>query len=347
MNRDFNTSRRWVTPTIHIIVWCLIFYSPIMFSSAMGRKMDAGGYLHFVAIPLSHLIVFYVNYFIFIDVFVFRKKLAQFLLSNLLLIAIISFSLHVWNEFVGIGMGPDHFTPPIYFMMARDALIFTMTAALSVALKVTANWYRTEQQRRETEKEKTAAELQNLKSQLNPHFLFNTLNNIYSLTAINQTEAQHAILSLSQLLRYVLYDNNSPTIPLSKEISFIKSYIELMSLRLSDKVKLSMVLPRPEEDKGIMIAPLLFITLIENAFKHGVGSTEESTINILLEIESEKRIICRIENSYYPKSDDDHSGSGIGLENLKKRLALIYPGSHSLVSKIEGKNYTSLLIINL
>ncbi len=348
MNKEKSIlAKRWMTPAIHIIVWSLIFYSPVMFSSALGKSMELKGFLHFSAFPVSLLITFYVNYFIFIDLFLFKRHLTRFLLSNILLIAFVSVCLHYWNTYLGPGPGPERFSPPFIFIISRNLLTLTLTAALSVALKVTADWYRREQKQKELEKEMAAAELQNLKSQLNPHFLFNTLNNIYSLTATNQTQAQYAIHSLSKLLRYILYDNDKPAIPLANEISFINSYFELMSLRLNEKVHLSVKMPDPDECNGATVAPLIFITLIENAFKHGVSPTEESEISISIKLERSEKLVCSIINSNFPKSDEDRSGSGIGLENLRKRLALIYPDRYMLKEENDGKHHTSLLVINL
>ncbi|MFA6335450.1 MAG: histidine kinase [Bacteroidales bacterium] len=335
------SSKKWLMAAIHVIAWGLLICLPLMFSNSFERALDLKSYLLFTIVPVAHMIVFYTNYFIFINNYLFKKHLANFLFYNVLLIIFIALAIHLCHEL----LNPGHPSPPLYIWLLRDSIIFMFTATLSVAIKVTVNWYKTENQRQEIEKEKAAAELKNLKSQLNPHFLFNTLNNIYSLVSINPAQAQYAILSLSQLLRYVLYDNNQLTLPLSKELSFVKSYIELMTLRLSEKVKLSVSIPDPEEDKGLLIAPLLFITLIENAFKHGISPTGESKIDILIELNELNTITCKIENSYYPKSDMDRSGSGIGLENLRKRLDLIYPGKYLLISERVDDMYVSQLTI--
>lgn len=332
--------------TIHIICWSLLLCSPLMFANSFRRTFVFSDYLLFIVMPLAHMIVFYTNYFLFINKLLFKNHLGRFLLYNVILIIVVSLGIHLWHvtfEFREIPPRPN----PVFLWLLKDSLMLILTAGLSVAIKVTANWYKTERERQEIEKEKTAAELKNLKNQLNPHFLFNSLNNIYSLVSLNPGQAQYAILSLSQLLRYVLYDNNQSTLPLSKELSFVKSYIELMTLRLSEKVKLTVIIPNPDAGKGLLIAPLLFITLIENAFKHGVSPVEESHINILIELKNSNIITCKIENSYYPKSDHDRSGSGIGLNNLTKRLNLIYPDKYSLISKKDGNIYISQLTITL
>lgn len=148
-------------------------------------------------------------------------------------------------------------------------MLMALTVGLAVAIRMTGNWYRIEAEKQQIEKERTQAELKNLKSQLNPHFLFNTLNNIYALIPIDRTKAQFAVHSLSHMLRYVLYENNQNYIPLEKEIQFVRNYVELMELRLPDRVETTVDLP--EQADGYTIAPLLFITLVENAFKHGVS----------------------------------------------------------------------------
>ena len=141
------------------------------------------------------------------------------------------------------------------------------------------------------------------------------------------------------------YFSRAYLVSLDHELVFMKSYIELMSLRLSDKVDLQVNLP--EDGKGMMVAPLLFITLIENAFKHGISPTEKSFIHICLKVEEGRRVYCKIENSNFPKRDNDRSGSGIGLENLRKRLEFLYSGHYILQMSLEGEQYVAELILSL
>ena len=223
------------------------------------------------------------------------------------------------------------------------SLVFTI--GLSAAIRMSARWTQAEAARKEAERSRSEAELKNLRNQLNPHFLLNTLNNIYALVALNPQQAQYALHSLSQLLRYVLYDNNQQMMPLSKELAFIRSYVELMSLRLSKQVQLEVNLP--EDDRGYQVAPLLFIALIENAFKHGVSATEPSFIHISFALTGGDTLICTVENSCFPKNELDRSGSGIGLENLRRRLSLLYPGQHILRMEKIGEQYVAQLILTL
>ena len=196
--------------------------------------------------------------------------------------------------------------------------------------------------------------MQNLKSQLNPHFLFNTLNNIYSLIAFSPERAQEAVHDLSRLLRYVLYDSSQPMVPLEKELDFIRNYVELMRIRLPEHVKLTTdISPAPHETQDAahlvtcliqtQVTPLLFISLIENAFKHGVSHNKPSFIDLKIHQEG-TRIVCSIRNSDFPKDNgQDKSGSGIGLQNLSRRLELLYPSHHIFTYGQKGDEYVCLL----
>lgn len=334
---------------IHIIGWGIMFSFPFLFSTKTGA-VTLTWYLGYIMVPIAFMTIFYVNYFFLIDRLLFRKKIWIFILANLILIGITVYGLHEWHNFHSLhsDMKPPEIhreMPPISLFLMRDYILMALTAGLSVAIKMTGKWYNIENEKRELEKIHAEAELRNLKSQLNPHFLFNTLNNIYALIAVNQDRAQFAIHDLSRLLRHVLYENNDNAVALDKELAFMTSYIELMSLRLPTHVTLRVNIP--ETSESIFIAPLLFITLIENAFKHGVSSTEESFIDINMEIRGTEEITCHINNSYFPKTDNDRSGSGIGLDNLQKRLQLLYPGHYILSGGRRGNEYAASLTINL
>ena len=188
--------------------------------------------------------------------------------------------------------------------------------------------------------------MQQLKNQLNPHFLFNTLNNIYSLIAISPERAQSAVLELSKLLRYVLYENTQPYVPMEKELEFNHNYIELMRLRLARHVQVDVNIPTGL-CRGYKIAPLLFITLIENAFKHGTSASIRSFVKINMSEPSPGVIECDIENSSFPKNETDKSGSGIGLKNLSRQLELLYPGKYNLHAESDSHIYRSMLTIDL
>jgi LytS/YehU family sensor histidine kinase len=208
---------------------------------------------------------------------------------------------------------------------------------------MTGRYQENEKKRKELEKEKLSSDLAFLKSQVSPHFFFNTLNNIYSLTEINTKEAQNAILQLSKLMRYLLYDSEKGETKLSSEINFMKNYIELMRLRLSDKVSLTFSFP--EEYNDIDFPPLLFISFIENAFKHGISYREPSNIHIGLQQQNDAiHFICK--NSIGRKNENGDE-SGIGLDNIKKRLALLFPDNHQLSIVQTEKTFEVDLMITI
>ena len=331
---------------IHIVAWVIVFGIPFFFTGREQQEMTTTEYIHREIAPISFMLVFYINYFLLVDYFLFSKHTWRFILCNVVLIAIVMGVVHIFMQMLPPPMGfhPHHrdWNETLGFFLV-NALLYMLVAGLSVAIRMTANWYQLESSKRELEKSKAEAELQNLKSQLNPHFLFNTLNNIYSLIAFSPEKAQKAVHDLSRLLRYVLYDSNQPEVPLEKELDFIRNYVELMRIRLPQHVELETNIA--EANPGSSIAPLLFISLIENAFKHGVSNSKPSFIHIDIH-QDHGRIVCDISNSYFPKDNNqDKSGSGIGLQNLRRRLELLYPSRHIFTYGQDGEKYNSLLEI--
>ena len=338
---------------IHIFGWGIIFGIPLFFFERNSSFDYIERYLRFISLPVSLMIIFYFNYCYLIDRFLFRKQTREYLLANIILIAFVTLCLHFWHELHIPGAVPPpkphkHFEigrlDGLIFFFTRDILPLILATGMSVAIKMTNRWIQSENEIRELEKSRTEAELKNLRNQLNPHFLFNTLNNIYSLTVLSPEKAQQAIMDLSKLLRYVLYENSPEFVPLQKEMEFVRNYVELMRLRLTDNTEIKVSLPQ-SKNSGTLIAPLLFISLIENAFKHGISNSQPSFIHIDISEYSDQRIVCTIENSYFPKNENDKSGSGIGLDNLRKRLELLYPERYLLNIEQTDDKYISALIL--
>ena len=336
---------------IHTIAWGLFLCSPFLFAYGDNASVSLERYVGFLITPLTFMTVFYVNYGMLTPRLLFRKRLGRFVLANLLLIAAVLLVQHIWHETCRLYIETEPprenrgEPPPVYFFVVWNAILMALTVGLAVAIRMTGNWYRIEAEKQQIEKERPQAELKNLKSQLNPHFLFNTLNNIYALIPLDRTKAQFAVHSLSHMLRYVLYENNQNYIPLEKEIQFVRNYVELMELRLPGRVETTVDLP--EQTDGYTIAPLLFITLVENAFKHGVSPSQPSFVHISIRMAKEGTLVCTIENSDFPKTDADRSGSGIGLQNLRKRLNLLYPNRHILRTENLNGSFVAQLIIDL
>lgn len=221
-------------------------------------------------------------------------------------------------------------------------LISTLVVGFGTAIKVTSEWYRNEKARKELEHESLKSELAFLRTQVSPHFFLNTLNNIHALTEINVKESQKAIRQLSQMMRYLLYDSEKGTTTLSKEIEFLKSYIDLMKLRIAEDVNINIHFQEISED--IKIPPLLFISFIENAFKHGISYQHKSFIEIQLKFDL-GHIKFNCINSLFKSKDEKEESSGIGLKNIKKRLDLIYENKYELNIQEKAKEFIVELII--
>lgn len=355
MKQTSNFRRRGIEILIHIIGWGIVFGFPFLMMTRSGFSIPWMEYLrHGSVVPIAFLIVFYVNYFLLIPRYLFEGRVKRFLLLNALLIVCLVAGSHLWQEYTfqahlkeGVARNSRHIGPPKWIFILRDSFSMILTIGLSVAIRMSSRWQQLEAARREAEKSRAEAELKNLRNQLNPHFLLNTLNNIYALIAFDADKAQAAVQELSRLLRHVLYDNQQSFVPLHKEMDFIRNYIELMRIRLSANVIVETRIDiRP--DSSTEIAPLIFISLIENAFKHGISPTEPSFIRIRFS-ESQQEVRGEITNSHHPKSETDKSGSGIGLEQVRKRLELTYPNRYEwrYGASEDGKTYHSTLVIKL
>ena len=344
-----NPRRRGIETLIHIIVWGIVIGFPFLMMTRSGFNISLADYLrHGSSSTLSFFLVFYINYCLLIPRYLFEGRIRQYLLLNTLLIICITTGAHLWQEytFQNHMRGDDdgqHMGPPKWIFILRDVSTMILTAGLSAAIKLSRRWAQMDAARREAEKSRTEAELKNLRNQLNPHFLLNTLNNIYALIAFDADKAQTAVQELSRLLRHVLYDNQQNFVTLDKEMDFIRNYIELMRIRYTDAVNISVESPGnlPEQ---LSIPPLLLIVFVENAFKHGVSYNHPSFIRLKIEY-ADGQVTSTLTNSRHAAQSSKHP-AGIGLENVRKRLELIYGAkNYSLEIREEEKTYTVKLVI--
>lgn len=216
-----------------------------------------------------------------------------------------------------------------------NTVLFLLVFTVGTCISVIQRWLQTEQTRKETENEKLNTELSFLKSQVNPHFFFNTLNNIYSLAVVRSEKTAPAVMKLSSIMRYILTETQSDLVPLSNEIDFIHNFIDLQKVRLTDKVVLNF---SAEGDiDNLLIAPLIFIPFVENAFKYGVSTKESSSITIDIKTEG-NTIIFNSVNYVVVTENTLTENTGIGINNVKRRLELMYPGKHTLTT-VEKDNY--------
>lgn len=331
-----------ITVFSHLLVWMLLFSMPYILS--YGQEQDINRVIAHFWIPLVfYAFVFYVNYFILIDRYFFTKKTLLFIGINLVIIILFlllreEIEIRFFHE-ISRSVTKKHRKsgPPFKMFLYVQMLSFMAPLLFSIAIKSTRQWVKTEAERKEAANYKLQSELQHLHYQLQPHFFFNSLNNIYSLVDFSPEQAKKSIHSLSKLMRYMLYETNMEVVPLSKEIDFMKKYIDLMKLRVSDKTKVDYHFLADETE--IQIAPLLFISLIENAFKHGVSASRESHIDIQLSCQG-KAVIFTIKNDNFPKRADDKSGSGIGLQNVEKRLELLYANKFQFEYRLEEERFS-------
>ena len=311
----------------HLAFWAFLFLSPLTYWRGTGFN-----FVHYMLTcmqPLVVMVVFYLNYLVLAPKLFVAGKHRYDLLINVVLLISLGTLVHYWMDFVNGMFVPgyrDQDTVGTLSYIARDVLNLAIFAAGATALALARRWVTADQKLKEMEAARAQAELRNLRNQINPHFLLNTLNNIYALTAIDSQKAQEAIQQLSKLLRHMLYDNQQGEVPLSDELAFLENYISLMKIRLSEAVDISFDVTGVKTNPTV--APLIFISLVENAFKHGISPTEPSFVHINF-VADGSRVVCSIENSNYPKTPDDRSGHGIGLQQVQRRLDLAYPGRYA------------------
>ena len=334
----------------HIALWAFLFLSPLTYWRGTG--FNGLHYLMTCMQPLFLMIVFYLNYLVLAPKFFVEGKHRYDLLINVVLLTVLGITLHYWMLYTN-EMFNTHYMRRTYDLLGtvsyivRDSLNLAVFAAGATALALARQWVTTDQKLKETEAARAQAELKNLRNQINPHFLLNTLNNIYALTAISAERAQEAIMELSKLLRHMLYEYQEPTVPLKEEVEFIRNYVSLMKLRMPAGVDVTFEVNCKECD--LRISPMLIISLVENAFKHGISPTEPSFVRIQVFIDKSKReVTFDIRNSNFPKTQQDRSGHGIGLQQVERRLQLIYPGKHTWEKGLtdDGKTYFSRITIN-
>ena len=230
---------------------------------------------------------------------------------------------------------PPPFGPGLMRIMMGILLIMT-----NLGSKMFFKSRENEQRMIALEKENLDQQLQYLRYQINPHFFMNTLNNIHALVDIDPEQAKSSILELSRMMRYILYEGDKPTIPLTKETEFLRHYIYLMRLRYSDSVKIDVDLP--EECGNVEIPPMMFVSFVENAFKHGISYEKESFIRVSMAIEEDKLIFKCVNSRNGTNSD---KSSGIGLANVRKRMELLYGKDYTLHIDENNEIYDILAVI--
>lgn len=333
---------------IHVAIWAMLLLSPLMFvNHSDGQHLRLMAAMS--ASTLSLMAVFYADYCWLTPRFYVKGEKKYFWIINIIMVLTLGIAVHLWisycrNFFDDESRNQQYNLLTEAFFILRNIFNLCVAAAVATSIQLAIRWQKSEAARREAETARMDAELQNLRSQINPHFLLNTLNNIYALTAFDATRAQEAIQELSRMLRHVLYDTQQQEVTLRDEVDFLDNYIKLMKIRMTDNVSIDFMTEGNLEHYSI--APMILISLVENAFKHGVSPIEPSFIHIHIRAAA-NIITCNIDNSNYPKPETDRSGHGIGLQQVKRRLELIYPNRYSWHKGVsgDGKTYSSELII--
>ncbi|NAS30750.1 sensor histidine kinase [Flavobacteriaceae bacterium R38] len=262
----------------------------------------------------------------------FIKKYRHIIISVILILI----SFYGMAVFKGLSEQSSSDIPEIYFGVFQT--LFLLTLGYIILSWLFNLW----KQYRQLKNDKNEAELALLKSKIDPHFFFNTLNNLYGLAIKKSDDAPKAILKLSEIMRYTIYEGENETVAIKDEANYLEQYIEIHQLRYKKKV--SILFEKNIDDESIKIAPLLFIMLLENAFKHGVESlTDNAYVKINLMVKN-SIVTFLVKNNYESK---EKSGKNIGLENLKRRLQLIYPKHHKLIITPEASVYKVKLTIRL
>jgi two-component system, LytTR family, sensor kinase len=366
MGKVTKEKNTWII--VHILIWAVIVGLPIY--AARRFQMGSNFLIVYYTITAISALIFYTNYLFLIPVLFFQKKRYRYYIAVLALVFFFYFLSDFANEQISSIISKDGNSeqfirqpgqerrlrpPPLqrrkprliiavpnaHFIGYMSSSLFMVL--LSLGLRVLEHQSKIEKMQEDLEKAKLNAELALLKNQISPHFFFNTLNNIYSLIGRNNEDSKNAVIKLSRLMRYILDESGQDNMLLSAEIEFMNNYIDLMKLRIGPKTRLNVNFPTKYKD--LMIPYLLFVSLIENAFKYGISVQEESYVNISLEC-GENNILFKCENGL-PESNKGtiFASPGIGLENLKKRLRLIYPNRHELeINKTKNKFEVNLNI---
>lgn len=346
-----------VVVAMHLLAWALlgfvlVFYQPLSWSVSLPAVFWVKQFLNFALL----VALFYFNSHYLVPRYLLKNRVLVFILWVVALVVLMLIvskiadqQLEIRRHMERIMPRPRHHGGPKPRHLIDGILLMTtlLVIGVSTSMAVIQRWQADARLRDTVEKQNITSELALLKAQINPHFFFNTLNNIYALTHVNAETSRKALHQLSRMMRYVLYDTQHGTALLSQEIAFIRDYISLMELRLTEKVTVTFTPPAHTND--VTVAPMIFLPFVENAFKHGISATEPSAILITID-QHEDLLELWVENGIY-KDHNPNIGEnkGIGLTNTIRRLDLLYAGKYKLdINEDAAANiYTVHLTLNL
>jgi two-component system, LytTR family, sensor kinase len=340
-------TRKWVVVSLHVLFWSLILVFPYLIKISVEHDSSphtdndaANFYMAYALENLMRALLFYVNAYFFIPKLAYARRFGQYLTALLITFCLLT----AWNQFIySLFMPGLHFRIWSYALFELPFYIILMLG--STAFRVVADKIKEQQRVKEKETENLKTELSFLRSQVSPHFMFNVLNNMVALARKKSDLLEPSLIKLSSLLRYMLYETDEDKVLLEKEIEYLKSFIELQAQRFGKNVDINTSF-EPVTD-GFVIEPMLLIPFVENAFKHGTGLVPQARIEIGLKLENGQLNFC-VRNRYNETTEwEKDKTSGIGLTNVKRRLNLLYPNSHSLQIIKEDGWFSVLLKLNL
>ncbi|MFH6936658.1 sensor histidine kinase [Flavobacterium sp. FlaQc-30] len=329
-----NIFRPYLFTGLHILSWLLLgfimlFYIPLTWNVVLPTVF----WIWQIIVLFLLIIVFYSNARIIVPKTIIKDNTSPFLLWALLIVFVMQIIAYFYtsqtdlHSKIRLVLGLRKYKSPYFdnYVLMLTLLVL----GISTSWAMLQHWQKAAQHKQKLEQDKTMAELAMLKAQINPHFFFNSLNSIYSLTYTDIEDSRNALHTLSRMMRYLLYSTEETT-TLLKEADFMKDFIALMKLRANSKLSITTDIPQKIHDYPIV--PMLLLPLVENAFKHGVHATDKSEIHISLR-QKDSTLEFEVENTYFEKSSTTNEG-GIGLTNTKRRLHLIYPDKHTLKAGI-------------
>jgi two-component system, LytTR family, sensor histidine kinase AlgZ len=335
---------------VHLSFWCLYlsFFTYQISVFARGPEIDWPRVLTVVSIHIScAMLIGYLNYFIFLPRFLSDKDGLRFVMQFIVAFTIvILIRVHLERYFIDHYSHEEKYSylySPRFIVHVISSNLFTVI--FLGMIRVVTEWFEFEARKKSVENERLTAELNFLKAQINPHFLFNTLNNLYYLAYTKSSNTLEVIAKLSQMMRYMIYDSNHAQVPLSKEIEYMESYISLERLRLNDQIPIKFEVKG--DPKNFRIAPFIFITFLENAFKHGVSNNNpDAWVKVSIELDGNS-CIYEVENSKIISAKPEaEEKSGIGLQNVTRRLELSYPEQYELnVQDLPDRYFVKLRIL--
>lgn len=341
--------KRYIEPIIHILVWGIGYFLILNYTSTIGDfRKDKGPY--WIALFFGMLMnqtVFYTTAFFLVPKFLRLKKikaLVFFLISGFLFINLFESIIDYRYLAAFFSSASESFV--VFLLYNSVVSFFVLLVALSYAL--IKYWIQNEKLKRVLLEEKLSTEMAFLKSKINPHFLFNVLNSFYAKSLkYNAPDLADGIAKLAELMRYMVYETNEDKVALEKEIHHLKNFIQVYQLRIAEDDKVFINFNIKGDIKAVNISPMLLIPFVENAIKHGIDPKTKSIIDISLEVAKKKlyfNVSNTIHQSAYGLTDEP---SGFGLDNLKKRLSILYPNGYTLETKEEKGCFISLLILQL